>query len=590
MPVPAILAHSNALGVIALEDLGDVTLQAHLGAASPAEHKALYRKRSASSRRCSAAAPPWRRRTIRPTPIAFDVDKLTWELDFFLKNFLEGYRGITLTGAARDALRAEFASIVEELAAEPRVLCHRDYHSRNLMLHEGSLYIIDFQDARMGPDTYDLVSLLRDSYVDLTEDEVDDLIAFFLALRCGPGDQALAEDGEEFRRRFDLMALQRNLKALGTFGFQTISRGNPVYIQYIPRTLNYVRANLERYPRFARLRELLAAHRRGTATIEFVTERFGVSTHLFHEHRLTRDHLVHIAAHGFEAIELFATRSHFDYHDDRARVQLAEWLSDTRLELHSVHAPAFEALRHGDGSARSRTRRSDETRRRAAIAEAEAALALARHVPFRFLVTHIGVPAARRSAATIDATPRAAASRISSRWRRRSNVRVAIEVIPNPLSSADRLIRLIEDELDGLDVGICLDYGHAHLMGDLGEAIETLSGHLWTTHVHDNGGTRDDHLVPFAGTIDWDAAMMTTQKIGYDGVLHARSRRHRRSGRRAAAIGEGARAARKDVCHLLDTSTQDSQNTNSLTFRCRELRPLRTSCQKAACPACAGTG
>ena len=63
------------------------------------------------------------------------------------------------------------------------MLCHRDYHSRNLMLHEGQLYIIDFQDARMGPDTYDLVSLLRDSYVDFTEEAVDDLIAFFLALR-----------------------------------------------------------------------------------------------------------------------------------------------------------------------------------------------------------------------------------------------------------------------------------------------------------------------------------------------------------------------------------------------------------------------
>ncbi len=80
-------------------------------------------------------------------------------------------------------------------------------------------------------------------------------------------------------------------------------------------------------------------------------------------------------------------------------------------------------------------------------------------------------------------------------------------------------MHLIEEELDGVDVGICLDYGHAHLMGDLGEAIETVSGHLWTTHVHDNGGKRDDHLVPYAGSIDWDAAMMETQKIGYDGTL-----------------------------------------------------------------------
>jgi aminoglycoside/choline kinase family phosphotransferase len=148
--------------------------------------------------------------------------------------------------------------MAEELAAEPRVLCHRDYHSRNLMMHDGRLYNIDIQDARMGPDTYDLVSLLRDSYVDFTERDVDDLIAYFLALRGGGG--AGAAETAAFRRRFDLMAMQRNLKALGTFGFQTTARGNPVYIQYIPRTLAYVRANMERGGGFARLRELLAAY------------------------------------------------------------------------------------------------------------------------------------------------------------------------------------------------------------------------------------------------------------------------------------------------------------------------------------------
>src|SRR6185295_6505679 len=105
------------------------------------------------------------------------------------------------------------------LAAEPRVLCHRDYHSRNLMVRGRELYIIDFQDARQGPDTYDLVSLLRDSYVDLADGVVNDLIAYFLAITQRPPGPA-----GEFRRRFDLMALQRNLKALGTFGFQTMSR------------------------------------------------------------------------------------------------------------------------------------------------------------------------------------------------------------------------------------------------------------------------------------------------------------------------------------------------------------------------------
>jgi N-acetylmuramate 1-kinase len=254
VPIPAVLGHADDLGVLALQDLGDVTLQAHLGAASPAEHAALYRQAVALiatlQRRGAELASP----EYLPYGIAFDVDKLTWELDFFTKHFLEAYRGVTLADDQRAALREEFAVIVRELAAEPPVLCHRDYHSRNLMLHEAQLYIIDFQDARMGPDTYDLVSLLRDSYVDLPEQTVADLIAYFLALKGVSGPDL------DFRRRFDVMALQRNLKALGTFGYQTTARRNPVYIQYIPRTLRYVRNNLENQPRFERLRDLLAAH------------------------------------------------------------------------------------------------------------------------------------------------------------------------------------------------------------------------------------------------------------------------------------------------------------------------------------------
>ena len=139
-----------------------------------------------------------------------------------------------LPQAEFDAVRGEFKVIIEELAAEPRVLCHRDYHSRNLMLSQGRLYLIDFQDARMGPDTYDLASLLRDAYVDLNDIAVNELIAYFLALK---GSNVLEAD---FRARFDLMALQRNLKAMGTFGYQTTTRQNPVYIQYIPRTMRYV--------------------------------------------------------------------------------------------------------------------------------------------------------------------------------------------------------------------------------------------------------------------------------------------------------------------------------------------------------------
>jgi aminoglycoside/choline kinase family phosphotransferase len=253
LPVPAVLDHHDALGIIALQDLGDVTLQAHLGAASPTEHAALYRQAVAFIELLQRRGAELASDGYVPYRMAFDVEKLTWELDYFVRHFVVAYRGVTLHASEHAALVAEWTAIVGELASEPRVLCHRDYHSRNLMLHDGSLYIIDFQDARLGPDTYDLVSLLRDSYVDISEPQLDDLIAYFLALKG-------IHDEDEFRRRFDLMALQRNLKALGTFGYQTAVRGNPVYIQYIPRTLTYARANLEKYQRFAQLRELLAEH------------------------------------------------------------------------------------------------------------------------------------------------------------------------------------------------------------------------------------------------------------------------------------------------------------------------------------------
>jgi sugar phosphate isomerase/epimerase len=244
---------------------------------------------------------------------------------------------------------------------------------------------------------------------------------------------------------------------------------------------------------------------------------------------------VHIAAHHFDAVEVFATRSHFDYHDAAAIAQLGEWLSDTKLTLHSMHAPIFDAFKGGNGVGSYSSASSDERRRKAAIAEAQAALNVAKQIPYRFLVVHLGRPPGDQMLAG-DPSTSSGSSRAPSKddnqpdAARRSveelvelaaaaNVRVAVEVIPNPLSGAAALVRLIEDQLEGVDVGICLDYGHAHLMGDLGEAIETLSGHLWTTHVHDNRGKQDDHLVPFAGTINWDSAIMETQKIGYDDTM-----------------------------------------------------------------------
>ena len=245
--------------------------------------------------------------------------------------------------------------------------------------------------------------------------------------------------------------------------------------------------------------------------------RFGISTHLFHEQRLSREHLEQIAAHGFEAIELFATRSHFDYHDRAAISQLGDWLKETRLALHGIHAPIAESMASGDKwGAPISTAVGDNAKRQAAVRETDAALNVARQLGGEVFVVHLGTPTVQGGE-----NSRAAAFRSIEEICRLADplgITIALEVIPNPLSDAASLVTLLERDLESPRTGICLDFGHAFLMGDVADAIETVAEHLVTTHVHDNNGKKDDHLVPFDGRINWDMALMTMQKVGYDGT------------------------------------------------------------------------
>jgi hypothetical protein len=251
LSVPDILDHDGARGIVLLEDLGDLTLQAAL--ADPLSRDDLYAQALDQLARLQREAA-----RVEPSAacfrIAFDVEKLSWELHYFLKHFVEGHRGRQLTVTDRVTLAEAFHRLSEEIASWPRVLCHRDYHSRNLMVQEGSLHWIDFQDARMGPATYDLASLLRDSYVDLPEAFVADRAEAFRQ-KALPG-----EAREVFRRRFDLTSVQRNLKALGTFGYMASVRGRDVYSRYVPRTLAHLRLNLERYAELEPLLRALGPH------------------------------------------------------------------------------------------------------------------------------------------------------------------------------------------------------------------------------------------------------------------------------------------------------------------------------------------
>jgi sugar phosphate isomerase/epimerase len=243
--------------------------------------------------------------------------------------------------------------------------------------------------------------------------------------------------------------------------------------------------------------------------------QFGISTRLYRDRRLGQEQLIEVAEHGFRVLELCATAPHFDCHDAAQAVALSRWLAGSGLRLHSVHVPVAptgaQAGRHRACSLAS----SDAAARAAAVQDAAAAIALAGRVPYEFLVVHLGVPeaagensaaAARRSVEELHEQAAAA------------GVRLALEVIPNRLSSVESLVRLL-DELELGDGGVCLDFGHAHLMGDLVDAIELASGHIFTAHVHDNRGRHDDHLVPFEGTIEWGPALFAMQKVGYEGLL-----------------------------------------------------------------------
>ena len=245
---------------------------------------------------------------------------------------------------------------------------------------------------------------------------------------------------------------------------------------------------------------------------------FGISTHLHVGNRLDRDHLVEIAAHGFEAVEVFALRDHFDYRDRRAAIALAEWLDDTRLVLASMHAPIAGRYIKGSWKDGLSLAAAHEAGRKAGADEVLATLDVAAAVPYKALVVHCGVPEPYAAPGDNHQGSLVRSLEELSPVAARYGVRLAIEVIPNELSTPSALVDVIESDIDAAGLGICMDVGHARMMGDVVEAIETCSGHLVTTHLHDNRGRTDDHLVPGKGVIDWDATTLAFQKVGYDGV------------------------------------------------------------------------
>lgn len=208
--------------VVLQEDLGDLLLQkAWRGAGVKDRDRLLGQCRQILE--ALAAVPP------ALAEARLDAARRDWEMDFFLAHFFPRWQtpGVSLPG-----LRAALRRLVRAAGPED-AFAHRDFHSRNLLLAKGRLALVDFQDSLLAPRYYDLVSLAFDSYLDLGPARG----------RLFPNLAPWGDDGE--LRRLRLTALQRNVKALGTFAFQMHERGHGVYSRYIPRTIRHIRSHLQ---------------------------------------------------------------------------------------------------------------------------------------------------------------------------------------------------------------------------------------------------------------------------------------------------------------------------------------------------------
>jgi aminoglycoside/choline kinase family phosphotransferase len=241
-------------GALVLEDLGDETLESALASAAAGgrpKRDELLKSAVKLAAEIATRGTATLLRSDRAQAPALDKERFLFEMRFFL----EHYVGSFLARAQSSSLREEVESLALIAAAHPRVLCHRDYHSRNIMVRgDGSLAMVDIQDARWGPDTYDLASLLCDAYVDLDEGEAAELFELYVRVLPLPG----PADAEALRARFDIVAAQRMIKALGTFGYQIAVLGRERYRSAIPRTLERLARRLPRSASTASLGKVFA--------------------------------------------------------------------------------------------------------------------------------------------------------------------------------------------------------------------------------------------------------------------------------------------------------------------------------------------
>lgn len=246
--VPEILAQNQALGFLLLSDLGNTTFLHALNDRIESAHQ-LY------SEATDALVKMQLSHQADSLPVYDDV-LLQKELDLFPDWYIAKHLQADLTEKQQAALRTVFSRILQNNLAQPKVLVHRDYHSRNLMVTSPNPGIIDFQDAVHGPITYDLVSLLKDAYVHWDEERILDWAIRYWE-KARKARLPVSTDFAEFYRDFEWMGVQRHLKVLGIFARLNYRDGKAAYLNDMPLVMHYLRKACERYRELDPLLNLL---------------------------------------------------------------------------------------------------------------------------------------------------------------------------------------------------------------------------------------------------------------------------------------------------------------------------------------------